>query len=371
MQPKSSSRSASNPSAHSSPQTAAQTAAQSADPSSPRPTLGRLEKIDLATYWPEGEADFTPWLAQPDNLKLLGDALGLELEIVAEEHRLGTVEVDLLCRDTVTDQWVLVENQLAPTDAGRLGQILTAAAGLDVSTIVWVASHFAPEHRAVLDWLNQNTQAEINCFGLEIELWRIGDSAMAAKFTPISCPNGWTRTVSKATEEHLTATQRQNLEFWSGLCQHLDQRGSIVKPGTPETKDAMGFAIGRAGFRLYASLDRDDQRLYSELHLSGVDAQPHFYLLAEERDAIAAEIGADLTWEDPGDNQDCSIYATLVHVDVENTERWPEYYQWLCHCLERFHDCFAERVKYLDAAHYQPLPDYSFNPLADSLILPG
>ena len=35
--------------------------------------LGRLERAELREAW-KGEAkDFTPWLARPENIKLLGD----------------------------------------------------------------------------------------------------------------------------------------------------------------------------------------------------------------------------------------------------------------------------------------------------------
>lgn len=338
---------------------------------SPKPTLGRLEKVDLTAYWQGEETDFTPWLAQVENIKLLGDTIGLELEVVAEEQRVGSFRVDLLCRDTATDRWVLIENQLEATDHLHLGQLVTYAAGLNAATVIWVASHFSAEHRAALDWLNQISQEEFNFFGLEIELWRIGDSAMAAKFNLVSQPNGWAKTVTKARDEELTETQRQYLEFWSGLCQLLDQRGSIVKPGDPATKGVMGFAIGRAGFRLYATVDPEDQCLYAELHLSGEDAQPYFYLLEEDREQIEVEMGMPLTWDAQADNKDCSIYCTLPNANLAAQDQWTDYYQWLCLWLERFHEVFSERVKHLNANDYRPKPNYSFNPLKNPLILPN
>jgi hypothetical protein len=35
------------------------------------------------------------------------------------------------------------------------------------------------DHRAAMDWLNTNTAEEFSFFGVEIELWRIGDSPRA------------------------------------------------------------------------------------------------------------------------------------------------------------------------------------------------
>lgn len=347
---------------------------------SSRPPLGRLEKIDLSTYWQGEDTDFTPWLAQADNLKILGDALGMELEVVTEDQRAGSFPVDLLCRDQTSGRWVLVENQLDATDFSHLGRLITYAAALDACNVVWIASHFSPEHRAALEWLNRVTQEEVIFFGLEIELWRIGSSAMAVNFNPVAQPTQWdiplpsaepVETVEEIVEEPLSETEQQNLDFWNGLCRHLERRGSIVKPGAPEVKEVMGFAIGRAGFRLYASIDREDNCLYIELLLSGEDAQPHFYLLAEERADIEAELEMALAWDDQAGEKACAIYCTFPQASLEDVDRWPDYYHWFCNCLEHFHEVFADRIKHLNATDYQPLPDYGFNPLHGSLILPS
>ncbi len=42
--------------------------------------LGTLTRIDPRTVWPREAQDFTPWLAE--HLDVLGDALGLDLELV-------------------------------------------------------------------------------------------------------------------------------------------------------------------------------------------------------------------------------------------------------------------------------------------------
>ena len=123
-----------------------------------------------------------PWLAREENLALLGETLGLELELEAVEQGVGPFRADIVCRDTVSNSRVLVENQLQGTDHRHLGQIFTYAAGLDAVTVVWIAARFTDEHRAALDWLNEITDQRVNFFGLEIELWRIGGSPLAPKF---------------------------------------------------------------------------------------------------------------------------------------------------------------------------------------------
>lgn len=111
-------------------------------------SLGRLEKVELRDVWKTEAQDFTPWLAKEDNLALLGNTIGLDLELEAVEKNVGAFRADILCKDTATNAWVLVENQVERTDHTHLGQLLTYAAGLNTVTIVWIAKRFTDEHRA-------------------------------------------------------------------------------------------------------------------------------------------------------------------------------------------------------------------------------
>ena len=52
-------------------------------------TLGRLERVELRDIWTTEAADFTPWLAQPENLAILGEALAIDLELEAQEKAVG------------------------------------------------------------------------------------------------------------------------------------------------------------------------------------------------------------------------------------------------------------------------------------------
>ena len=135
--------------------------------------LGRLEQVELRSIWANEAGDFTPWLAQEDNLRLLGDTIGIELELEERERAVGPFSADILCKDTVGGAWVVIENQLERTDHTHLGQLITYAAGLKAATIVWIASRLTEEHRAALDWLNEITDGKFQFFGLEIEVWKI------------------------------------------------------------------------------------------------------------------------------------------------------------------------------------------------------
>ena len=70
--------------------------------------------------------EFTPWLAE--NVGLLGDVLGLPLELKAREHKVGRYSLDLLLSDSA-ERTVIVENQFGQTDHDHLGQALDVSRG--------------------------------------------------------------------------------------------------------------------------------------------------------------------------------------------------------------------------------------------------
>ena len=154
--------------------------------------LGKLTGVPFREAWKHESGEFTPWLAQTDNLNALADALRLsELVFVATEHWVGDFKLDILCTDG--DDQVIIENQLEETDHKHLGQILAYAAGVGAKKVIWVADSFRPEHASALEFLNENTTDELAFFGVQVELWRIGDSPLAPKFEVVVKPNDWAK----------------------------------------------------------------------------------------------------------------------------------------------------------------------------------
>ncbi len=72
-------------------------------------------------------AFFTPWLALEENISLLGNALGIELEVESTEVAAGPYSADILGRDSATGDYVVIENQLGRTDHDLRPSPLTLA----------------------------------------------------------------------------------------------------------------------------------------------------------------------------------------------------------------------------------------------------
>ena len=58
-------------------------------------TLSTLTPVGLREIWTSEDSDFTPWLAQEQNLAILGETLGIELELEAQEKAVGPFRADI------------------------------------------------------------------------------------------------------------------------------------------------------------------------------------------------------------------------------------------------------------------------------------
>jgi len=319
--------------------------------------LGRLERVDPRIVWANEATHFTPWLAKAENLELLGQKIGIDLELEAQEQFVGPFRADILCKDTVNGSWVLIENQLARTDHGHLGQLITYAAGLQAVTIVWIATPFTEEHRAALDWLNQITDEKFNFFGLEVELLRIGDSPFAPDFKIVSKPNDWSKTVSagaaRVERENLTEAKELQLRFWTFFRDFVQSRQTVIRPTKPLPQHWMNISIGRSGFKLtaIASMWNSESESYetNELRVEfeiTKDGEKYFSLLETEKAQIEAELGYSLTWHNLPNQISKRVYTRRT-ADLRDEGSWDDLAAWLLDHLEKFHQVFGPRVREL------------------------
>lgn len=319
------------------------------------PSLGRLEPVDPRTIWKSEAASFTPWLASEHNLELLGDTIGLDLELEATEKNVGPFRADILCKDTLSNSWVLIENQLERTDHTHLGQLITYASGLKAVTIVWIARRICPEHRAALDWLNDITAEGINSFGLEVELWRIGNSAPAPKFNIVSQPNDWAESIRDAataiSEGTLSETKQQQREYWAALSETLEQAKSksAVKPQKPLPQHWANFSLGKGNVYLVAAVNSVEKRIGAHLALAGLTGKPYYKQLLAQRDAVEKSFGGPLEWRELPGKKESQVGVIKSDTDPTNEADWPAQHKWLRDTLERLHATFSARAKALEA----------------------
>jgi hypothetical protein len=151
--------------------------------------LAELEEVDVRTVFQHDGDGFSGWLA--GNLDQLAKELGITgLRDVGRDIGVGSFTVDILAQ-TDKGRRVAISHQLEPSDHMHLGQVVSFAAGLDLSAVIWITTKISEEHRAVLDWLNAHSDDEVRFFAVELRLLRIGNSLPAAVFQVGVKPNDW------------------------------------------------------------------------------------------------------------------------------------------------------------------------------------
>lgn len=310
--------------------------------------LGRIEKLDLRTFWKREDTEFTPWLAKEENIQLLSETIGIELEVQSQEESVGPFSADILCKDTINDHFVLIENQLERTDHVHLGQLMTYAAGLDAVTIIWIAQKFTEEHRAALDWLNRITEDTFNFFGIEIELYKIGDSDPAPMFNLVSKPNDWTKQVKKsASVQTKSDTKLFQQEYWQNLKEYMEANKSFLKMQSPLPQHWTNIAIGRSYFHLSATISSRSKTLSIWLNIVGDQAKENFnklYKLAYERSLL--EVDSNLLW-DKMDGRKMSAVILKTTGNFTHKSEWANQFKWYKENLERFANYFKPLIEKL------------------------
>ncbi len=90
-------------------------------------TFGAPGRVSARVAWPHESHEFTPWLAE--NVGLLGDALGLALELKAREHKVGRYSLDLLLSDSAQRIDVAPSARLTTRDRAEDPNVARAAGG--------------------------------------------------------------------------------------------------------------------------------------------------------------------------------------------------------------------------------------------------
>lgn len=305
--------------------------------------LGKLCRVDdLRAIWADEARDFTPWLAEQDNIAQLAAFLGLGedgLEVEAVETLVGPYRADILCRDTGSGDWVLIENQLERSDHSHLGQVVTYAAGLDARVVVWIAKSVSAEHKAAIDWLNEVSGADgPSFFALEIELWRIGDSPVAPRFNMVARPNDWLRQATSAkrgiAQGETSDLNAKRRAYWTHVQDRIAQGAARFRAVKPQAQSWISHGIGRTNVAMNMAMSTRGGWAHAEIYLGGPHAKIWFDHLETQKDSIERAIGP-LVWQRLPDRNDCRIHTPRLECDPADEQDWPRQHAWLVEQADR------------------------------------
>lgn len=305
--------------------------------------LGKLKTVDLRLQWEHEALDFTKWLAEPDNLSELGDALGIDIELIQTEAGVGSFSADIVAQEETTGKKIVIENQLETTDHKHLGQILTYAAGIEAEYIVWIVKDARDEHRQAVEWLNEHTDGKINFFLIRIELWQIGDSDPAPKFVIVSRPNDWTKSIrgsAISTPKELSETKMVQLEFWQQLKDYAASNMPNVRLRKVYAQHWYDVAIGRSDCHVAFTALLSEKQLGCEIYIP--NSKDLFQAFLSNKTEIEAELslGLDLSWQELPSKKACRI--RVVRTFDFSTGNRTEAFDWLLQTYNKMKKVFSK-----------------------------
>jgi len=258
--------------------------------------LGRLEEVNVRELWIHEQYDFSNWLAKEENIELLNEVLGLTLVDIEKEVFVGAYRCDLVAKDETSGQNVIIENQLEASNHDHLGKIVTYASGLDANVIVWIVKEAREEHRSAIEWLNNNTNKNLNFFLIEIHAYRIGNSLYAPKFEIVEKPNDFIKNAKIQTgSEELNKSQSERLVFWTRFNDVVSERGKPFNLRKATTDHWYDVAIGVSGVLVEITLVNKEGCVGIALYI--IDDKELFDSLNEKKIEIESKLGFELDWQ--------------------------------------------------------------------------
>jgi hypothetical protein len=315
--------------------------------------LGKLVYLEPQKVWQNESTEFAPWLQQ--NLDQLSSTLGIDIQAAELAVRVGSFVADLVGEDAATSRPVVIESQLGRTDHEHLGRLVAYTAGKDGGVIIWVAPRILPEHRRALEWLNHMGQGELACYGVELEVVQIGDSARGANFKAVVAP--------KHEAPANDRDQRYQTFFQDVLDQLRARRAGITNASRAGCQQHLGIPTGRAGsaFRLAFT---DDARFRIELYNHGAPAASNgngngsnngdagrqvFNHIRTNEATIEQALGVKLAWERP-DGHGASHIAWQWDKPVsimDPPDKLGELKRWSLNSFFKFRDVMAPYLRNL------------------------
>lgn len=285
--------------------------------------IGKLKEVDIRELWKHEQYDFSEWLSKKENIENLNEILGLTLIDISKETYVGSYRCDLFAKDETTGIKVIIENQLEISNHDHLGKIITYASGLDAKVVVWIVKEAREEHRSAIEWLNNNTNSNVNFFLIEIHAYKIGESDPAPMFQVVEQPNDFIKN-NKSTnrDESMNKSQSQRIEFWNQFNNVVIERGKPFNIRKATTDHWYNVAIGTSEAHIDITLVNKDSLIGVELYIT--DNKELFDKLFEKKDDIERDLGFKLDWRRLDNSKASRIFYSIKGLNFDDHSNYNE-----------------------------------------------
>lgn len=284
--------------------------------------LGKLEEISVEEVWGAEKHGFSDWMANNENISLLNDVLGMNLNNVDKEIYVGEEHCGVVAEDETTKMKVLIENQLEISSYDYLGKIISYASCINANVIVWIVSKAKKEHKNAISWLNNNTGKNINFFLVEIHAYKIGNSLPAPKFELIEEPNKFIKNAKDKIIKEFNKLQSDRLEFWTIFNEILISKNKPFMPQKATSEYWYEVSLNSEEARINITLLNKDKVVGIELYIN--DNKELFDVLFDNQNEIETELGFKFLWQRLDDKKASRIRYYVDGLDFDNHSNYKE-----------------------------------------------
>lgn len=285
--------------------------------------IGKFVEVDIRDLWKHEQYDFSEWLSKEENIENLNDILGLTLVDISKEAYVGSYRCDIFAKDETTGTKVIIENQLEASNHDHLGKIITYASGLDAKVVVWIVKQAKEEHRSAIEWLNNNTNNELNFFLIELHAYKIDDSNPAPMFEVIEKPNGFIKnTKAINNQDNLKKSQSERLEFWNKFNEVVEQNGKPFNIRKATTDHWYDVALGTSEAHISINLVNKSSYVVIDVYIN--DNKELFDKLMDKKDIIESELGFKLVWDRLDNGKASRIKYRIKGLNFDNHSNYEE-----------------------------------------------
>jgi hypothetical protein len=304
-----------------------------------------LTKLPLKDIWPGEATNFTPWLAK--NLDILGDKLGMDLELDSVESEVGDFSADIVVRNIATNQLIIIENQYGSTDHKHLGQIITYAANRGAAMVIWIAEKIRNEHKLATDFLNLNLKETLGFYLIEASIVKIENSKPSFILNVVSEPPELSSSGSGG-QQLISENREKNRQFFQGLIDDLREKYKFTNAKLGQPQSWYAFSSVNSKYYKYGASFAQGKKFRAEVYIDSSNKELNemlFDALLEGKEEIEGQFGQELSWERLDTKQACRI-AVYRDGDIESDSESLEIIKnWAIDKLLKFKAIFPQRIE--------------------------
>ena len=275
------------------------------------------------------EIEFSKWLAT-DGIDYIKQALNVELISEGTEIKPnGKFVTDIVL--SVDQQYeyekpekIVIENQYGRSDHAHFSKLITYAVANEAKYAVWICEDIHPEHKSSIDWLNENTNDNINFYVFKAVVEKIGDSNECFNLIPICEPNEEHKICMSTNKKELNELNIARLKFWQVFSSEISINDYPFNSRKARPQYWYNVSIGSSQAHISVCILSVEKKVRLDLWIS--NNKSLYDNLYNQKNKIEEVVGRKLIWDRKDGAKASSISYFLTNdIDVYNTEKYEEY----------------------------------------------